>query len=124
MSISHIGWHHAVLIQPADRRTGTLTDLRRVSTAAPSARAETDEKRDFSQETISRLFEEYKFATMETKLHAVDSLATAIYDYSQGLHEKLHGLNTKYEAAVKVRDEEVKLYDPTLVSTYGRVTCT
>ena len=26
LSISHVGWYHVVLIQPPDRRAGTLTD--------------------------------------------------------------------------------------------------
>ena len=44
LSIAHVGWYHVVLTQPPDRRAGPLTDLLRISTAAPSARAD-DEKR-------------------------------------------------------------------------------
>ena len=33
MSITHVGWYHEVLIQPADRRAGTITILRDDATA-------------------------------------------------------------------------------------------
>ena len=54
LSVSHVGWYHVVLTQPADRQAGTLTDLLRISTAAPSTRA------DGREEASRRPFHRYR----------------------------------------------------------------